>query len=65
MTAETLTIAKLATDPTAGWHTENTQETATDSTFGAVTFTARTMVALVRASVACRVGYGLRSVSRQ
>lgn len=49
---ETLTtkMARIASDPTVGWHTENTQESDSNMTFEQVTFTARTMMAIVRAS---------------
>jgi len=43
-------IARISGDPTAAWHTENAQETDSDITFEQVTFTARTLMAIVRSS---------------
>lgn len=50
MDSKELKIVKIATDPTASMHTENVQESASDMTFEQLTFTARTMMAMVRAS---------------
>lgn len=44
------TIARLATDPATTWHVENAQETGSDPTFEGVTFTAKTLISLVRVS---------------
>jgi HK97 family phage major capsid protein len=48
--SDTTTIASIATDPTASWHTENSTESPSDPTFGAVTFTPRVLMSLVKAS---------------
>lgn len=50
MSSQTLSIAKIASDPTATWHAENVAETDSDMTFSNVQFTAHTLLALVRAS---------------
>ena len=50
LTTMTEKIARLASDPTASWHTENSQESDNTPTFEQVTFTARTMISIVRAS---------------
>jgi len=43
-------IAKLTSDPTASWHSENAAVTDADVTFASITFTPQTLIALVRAS---------------
>lgn len=48
--SDATTIARIASDPTAAWHAENATETASDPTFDAITFTPRTLMALVRGS---------------
>ena len=48
--SDTVTIAKLLTDPTAAWHSENAAVSDSSPTFGAITFTPRTLVSLVRVS---------------
>ncbi|MCC7488358.1 MAG: phage major capsid protein [Gammaproteobacteria bacterium] len=50
MTSQTLSIAKLLTDPTASWHSENSGITDYDVTFGECKLTARTLVSLVKCS---------------
>jgi HK97 family phage major capsid protein len=47
---DSTTIAKLLTDPTASWHSENATVTASDPTFGAVAFAPKTLIALIRVS---------------
>lgn len=47
---EKTTIARLETDPQAGWRLERAGVAVTDPTFGAVTFTARSLACLVRIS---------------
>lgn len=44
------TMARLATDPTAIWHVENTSENASDPTFEQISFSTKTLMAIVRAS---------------
>lgn len=51
MTSNTLTISRLAADPSAGWHQENAVIAASDPTLEAVTLRARTVVAVVKGSV--------------
>lgn len=51
MESQTLKLARLTTDPTAGWFNENATITASDGVFDAVTFTARKLAALVKLSV--------------
>jgi HK97 family phage major capsid protein len=46
----TLQIARLATDPTTTWRAENAAISASDPTFDAVLFTARTLAGIVVAS---------------
>lgn len=50
MDSATLAMARLESDPTATWRTENSSITDADVTFGKVTFTARTLTAMVKAS---------------
>jgi len=50
MTSDTLSIARLASDPATGWHVENSLVPNSDPTFDNVTFTARTLISLVIAS---------------
>lgn len=50
MESATLKIAKVTGDPTAAWHAESATITPSDITLGAVTFTAQTLVALVKFS---------------
>lgn len=50
MDSATLSMAKLLTDPTASWHSENASITDNDVTFGECKLTARTLVSLVKAS---------------
>lgn len=51
METSTLKVARLATDPTAAWHTENATITASDPAFEAVTLTARTLAGLTTMSM--------------
>jgi HK97 family phage major capsid protein len=51
MTASTLKIPRLTADPTAIWHAENFNESASDATFDNVTLTAKTVMAFVQMSV--------------
>jgi HK97 family phage major capsid protein len=51
MTAQTLALARLLTEGTPAWKTENAAITAADMTFDRVTFTARTLVRLITLSV--------------
>ena len=51
MDSETLTIAKVSQDPTAGWKAENAAGTASDMAFGAVKFQAKTLFAMCKLSV--------------
>lgn len=44
------TIARIASDPTAGWRAENAAVAESDPTFEAVTFTARSLAVLVKVS---------------
>ncbi|MBI3393836.1 MAG: phage major capsid protein [Nitrospirae bacterium] len=44
------TLAKITADPTATWTAENGTVTASDPTFGALTFTPQTLIALVKVS---------------
>jgi HK97 family phage major capsid protein len=50
MTSNTLGIARLDTDPVAGWRSENAAVTASDPVFSQVLFTARSLTALVKCS---------------
>jgi len=50
LNTDTTTMARLATDPTTAWHTENATVTDSSPTFEGLTFTARTLISLVRAS---------------
>lgn len=50
LSSDVTTIAKLLTDPTCAWRSENAQISPSDPTFGAVTFTARSLATLVVAS---------------
>lgn len=47
---QTTTIARIASDPAAGWRLENAAITESDPTFEAVTFTPRSLAVLVRVS---------------
>ncbi len=47
----TLGIARIAADPSCGWHSENGAISASDLTFEKVTFTAQTLAALATMSV--------------
>lgn len=47
-TGRTLTAARLETDPTAYWKPEGASGTASDPTFGAIMFQARTLFCLVK-----------------
>jgi HK97 family phage major capsid protein len=51
MESSTLKVPRLATDPTAAWHTENATITASDPTFDAVTLTAQTLAGLTTMSL--------------
>ena len=51
MDEATLKIARVSGDGSAAWKVENAAITASDMTFEQVTFTARTLVAMVKASV--------------
>jgi HK97 family phage major capsid protein len=51
MTSQTLALARLLTEGTPAWKTENAGITAADMTFDRVTFTARTLVRLITLSV--------------
>ena len=51
MEANTLSIAKVASDPVAYWKAENAPATPSDMSFERITLTARTLVALVKMSV--------------
>ena len=47
---QTTTIARLSSDPAAGWRVENALVAESDPTFEAVTFTARSLAVLVKVS---------------
>lgn len=51
MTAQTLKLARLTGEGSPAWKTENAAITDADMTFDSVTFTARTLVRLVKLSV--------------
>jgi HK97 family phage major capsid protein len=51
MTAQTLALARLTSEGTPAWKTENAAITAADMVFDRVTFTARTLVRLITLSV--------------
>jgi HK97 family phage major capsid protein len=51
MDSQTLKLARVTGDPTAGWKVENAAATASDMTFDAVTLTAKTLMALCKLSV--------------
>jgi HK97 family phage major capsid protein len=51
MTSQTLALARLTSEGTPAWKTENAGITAADMVFDRVTFTARTLVRLVTLSV--------------
>lgn len=51
MDTNTLKLARVVGDPTAAWKVENAQATASDMTLEGVTFTARTLISIVKASV--------------
>jgi HK97 family phage major capsid protein len=50
MTSETLSIARLATDPTFAWRAESDEISASDPTFERVLFEAKSLAALVKVS---------------
>lgn len=50
MTSDTLAIARLASDPTMAWRAENEAVTESDPTFDRVSFQARSLAGIVRAS---------------
>lgn len=50
LTSETLSIARLETDPTMAWRAENAAIGESDPTFGRVQFQARSLAGLVRVS---------------
>lgn len=51
MDSSTLKIGKLTSDPGIGWRPENSPGAFSDATFGSVTLSARTLMALCSASV--------------
>jgi HK97 family phage major capsid protein len=51
MTSQTLALARLTSEGTPAWKTENAAITAADMVFERVTFTARTLVRLITLSV--------------
>jgi len=51
MTAQTLKLARLTSEGSPAWKTENAAITDADMVFDSVTFTARTLVRLIRLSV--------------
>jgi HK97 family phage major capsid protein len=51
MTSQTLALARLLTEGTPAWKTENAAISAADMTFDRVTFTVRTLVRLITLSV--------------
>ena len=51
MTSQTLALARLTSEGTPAWKTENAAITAADMVFDRVTFTARTLVRLITLSV--------------
>ncbi len=51
MDSSTMKIARVATDPAAGWKLENAAATASDMTLESITLTARTLMAYVKSSV--------------
>jgi HK97 family phage major capsid protein len=51
MTASELKIPRLIADPTAVWHAENFNESASDAQFDSVTLSAKTVMAFVQMSV--------------
>lgn len=51
MSSKTLSMAKLLTDATVGWHAENGNVTASDPTLGLVEMSAKTVVGLVKFSL--------------
>jgi HK97 family phage major capsid protein len=51
MTAQTLALARLTSEGTPAWKSENAAITAADMVFDRVTFTARTLVRLITLSV--------------
>ena len=50
LTSDAVTMARLATDPVTGWHTENSAESASDPTFEQIAFAVKTLISLVRVS---------------
>lgn len=46
-----LSLARVTGDPTAVWHAENNTESASDMTLGQITLRARTVVAIIKASI--------------
>lgn len=51
MATQTMTVAKLLTDPVAYWRAEHAAITESEPTFGPITYKARALACLVRASV--------------
>src|SRR4030095_13973080 len=51
MTSQTLALARLTSEGTPAWKSENATITAADMVFDRVTFTARTLVRLITLSV--------------
>jgi HK97 family phage major capsid protein len=51
MTSQTLALARLTSEGTPAWKTENAAITTADMVFDRVTFTARTLVRLITLSV--------------
>lgn len=51
MPSTTLKIARVATDPTAGWKAENAAASASDMVFEAVTLSAKSLVAIAKLSI--------------
>jgi HK97 family phage major capsid protein len=50
MTSETLSIARLETDPTFAWRAENSEVTPSDPTFGRVLLEAKSLMGMVKLS---------------
>jgi len=50
MESSTLKVARVATDPSTGWHSENATITPTDAVLEEVLFTARTLTGIVQVS---------------
>ena len=51
MASKTLALARVATDPTVGWHIQNAAITASDPTLEAVTLNAHTIVGVTKLSI--------------